>query len=248
MSGQEAAGEQEPGVALVVVAHPDDAEFGCAGTIALWARQGWRVYVTITTDASGGGADDAADVGAAARRAISERRKAEQREAARILGVRDVIFLDRPDGRLEPTLDFRRDLVRLIRTYRPRRLVCQSPERVWTPSYSLGRHHPDHLATGAATIAACYPAAQNAWDFPELLAEGLLPHKVKELFVIGAPVLNHPVDISATIDLKIAALRAHESQLGAHFAELEPRIREWTARRGEEYGFAHAEAFHRTEH
>ena len=168
--------EQEAGVALVVVAHPDDAEFGCAGTAALWAREGWEVYIAITTDASGGGADDAVDVGPEARRAISERRKAEQRAAAAILGVSDVVFLDRPDGRLEPTLDFRRDIVRLIRQYRPSRIICQSPERIWTPTYSLGRHHPDHLATGAATIATVYPAAQNAWDFPELLAEGLLPH------------------------------------------------------------------------
>jgi LmbE family N-acetylglucosaminyl deacetylase len=240
--------EQETGVALVIVAHPDDAEFGCAGTVAAWVREGWTVYYVITTDASGGGADDAIDVGADARRAISERRKAEQRAAAAILGVRDVVFLDRPDGRLEPTLDFRRDIVRLIRQYRPQRVVCQSPDRIWSPQYVIGRQHPDHLATGQATMAAFYPAAQNAWDFPELLAEGLLPHKVRELYVMGAPLINHPVDISATIDLKIEALRAHESQLGARFDELEPRIREWTAQRGTEYGFAHAEAFHRTEH
>ncbi len=240
--------EQEAGVALVVVAHPDDAEFSCAGTVALWAKEGWAVYFVITTDASGGGADDAADVRPAARKAISDRRKAEQRAAAAVLGVRDVLFLDRPDGRLEPTLDFRRDIVRLIRTYRPQRVVCQSPDRVWEPTYSIGRHHPDHLATGQATIAAFYPAAQNGWDFPELLDEGLLPHKVRELFVVGAPVINHAVDISATIDLKIAALRAHDSQLGARFAELEPMIRGWLAKAGEAHGFAYAESFHRTEH
>ena len=247
MSGQEAS-EQAPGVAMVVVAHPDDAEFSCAGSVARWAREGWAVYFVITTDASGGGADDAADVGPEARKAISDRRKAEQRAAAAVLGVREVIFLDRPDGRLEPTLDFRRDIVRLIRQYRPQRIVCQSPVRVWEPSYSVGRHHPDHLATGEATMAAFYPAAQNGWDFPELLAEGLLPHKVRELFVVGAPVQNHAEDISATIDLKIDALRAHDSQLGAHFAELEPRIREWSAKNGEAQGFAFAELFHRTEH
>lgn len=240
--------QQEVGVTLVVVAHPDDAEFGCGGTVAAWAQEGWTVYYVITTDASGGGADDAVDVGPGARRAISDRRKAEQRAAAAVLGVRDVIFLDRPDGRLEPTLDFRRDIVRLIRQYRPQRVVCQSPDRTWSPQYVIGRQHPDHLATGQATVAAFYPAAQNAWDFPELLAEGLLPHKVRELYIMGAPVLNHPVDISATIDRKIEALRAHDSQLGAHFDELEPRIREWTAQRGGEYGFAHAEVFHRTEH
>lgn len=240
--------EQQPGVALVIVAHPDDAEFGCAGTVALWARQGWAVHYVITTDASGGGADDATDVGPEARRAISDRRKGEQRAAAAILGVRDVVFLDRPDGRLQPTLDFRRDIVRLIRRYRPQRLVCQSPERVWSPSYAIGRHHPDHLATGEAVIAAFYPAAQNAWDFPELLDEGLLPHKVPELFVIGAPVANYPVDISETIDLKFAALRAHESQLGARFDEFAPRMREWLAKAGEPHGFAYAEVLHRAAH
>jgi LmbE family N-acetylglucosaminyl deacetylase len=240
--------EQEAGVALVVVAHPDDAELGCGGTVAQWAKEGWTVYFAISTDASGGGADDAVDVGPEARRAISERRKAEQRAAAAVLGVREVFFLDRPDGRLEPTLDFRRDIVRLIRQCRPQRLVCQSPDRTWSPHYIIGRQHPDHLATGQATIAAFYPAAQNAWDFPELLDEGLLPHKVRELYVIAAPVLNHPVDISGTVELKIAALREHQSQLGARFDEVEARVREFSARLGAEHGFANAEVFHRTEH
>src|SRR5689334_5636760 len=175
--------EQElPRVAMVIVAHPDDAEFGCAGSVAAWAREGWDIYYVICTDASGGGPDEATDVGPEARRQITTTRKAEQREAARILGLRDVIFLDRPDGTLEPTLDLRRDLVRLMRRYRPTRVLCQSPERTWTPSYPIGRHHPDHLAAGGATIAAIYPACQNPWDFPELLAEGLQPHKVRELY------------------------------------------------------------------
>lgn len=240
--------EQElPRIAMVIVAHPDDAEFGCAGSVAAWARAGWEVYFVICTDASGGGADEATDVGPAARKHITDTRKAEQRAAASILGVKEVIFLDQPDGILQPTIELRRDLVRLMRRYRPTRVLCQSPERTWKPAYPIGRHHPDHLAAGQATMAAIYPACQNPWDFPELLDEGLAPHKVRELYVMGAPELNHAVDISATLDVKLAALAAHVSQLGPRMRELEPRLREWAAETGKAYDMAAAEVFHRTE-
>jgi LmbE family N-acetylglucosaminyl deacetylase len=239
--------QTERRVAMVVMAHPDDAEFGCAGTIASWVREGWDVYYVVCTDASGGGPDDATDVGSAARHVITETRKAEQRAAGAVLGLKDILFLDYPDGLLEPTIALRRELVRLYRTYKPTRLVCQSPERAWKPQYAIGRHHPDHLAAGSAAISALYPASQNGWDFPELLAEGLKPHKIRELFVMGAPEVNHAVDISATLDVKLAALRAHDSQVGARFDEMVPRLREWAAKNGETYGFAAAEVFHRTE-
>jgi LmbE family N-acetylglucosaminyl deacetylase len=239
--------QEQPRVAMVVMAHPDDAEFGCAGTVAAWAQDGWDVYYVICTDASGGGPDEATDVGPAARQAIVNTRKAEQREAARILGLRDVIFLDLPDGTLQPTIELRRELVRLMRRYRPTRVVCQSPDRSWRPTMSLGRHHPDHLAAGQATIAAIYPACQNPWDFPELLDEGLGPHKVRELYIMGAPELNHAVDVSATFDLKLAALAAHASLVGARMAELEPRLRTWAAELGGQHGFQYAELFHKTE-
>jgi LmbE family N-acetylglucosaminyl deacetylase len=234
-------------VAMVVVAHPDDAEFGCAGTLAAWAREGWETYIVICTDASGGGPDDAGDVGVEGREKMTATRKAEQRAAAEILGVRDVIFLDRPDGLLEPTLDLRREIVRQIRRYRPTRLLCQSPERTWRPALSIGRHHPDHLAAGQATIAAMYPAAQNGWDFPELLAEGLAPHKVRELYVMGAPEVNFAVDITATFDAKIDALRAHHSQVGAWIDEAAERMRGWAAENGKAHGMELAELFHRAE-
>ena len=239
--------QELPRVAMVVMAHPDDAEFGCGATVAAWAREGWDVYYVICTDASGGGSDEATDVGPAARRAITDTRKAEQREAARILGVRDIVFLDLPDGTLQPTIELRRELVRLMRRYRPTRVVCQSPERTWKPAYPIGRHHPDHLAAGQAAMAAIYPACQNPWDFPELLDEGLPPHKVRELYVMGAPEVNHVVDVSATFDLKLAALAAHHSQVGARMAELEPRLRTWAAEMGAQHGFQYAELFHRTE-
>jgi LmbE family N-acetylglucosaminyl deacetylase len=239
--------QQVPGVAMVVMAHPDDAEFGCAGTVAGWVNEGWQVYYVICTDAAGGGADEATDVAAEARRVITETRKAEQRKAGHELGLTDVIFLDYADGVLQPSIELRRDLVRLYRTYRPTRLVCQSPERSWKPFMAIGRHHPDHLAAGQAAIAAMYPASQNPWDFPELLAEGLAPHKIRELYIMAAPEINHAVDISATFETKLAALRAHHSQVGARWAELEPRLREWSRLADESYGFGAAELFHRTE-
>ena len=239
--------DEERNVAMVIVAHPDDAEFGSAGMIATWVREGWDVYQVICTDASGGGPDEATDVGEAARQAVMTTRKAEQRAAAAVLGVKDVVFLDYRDGLLMPSMELRRDLVKLLRTYRPTRVVCPSPDRAWTPTYLIQRYHPDHLAAGQAALAAIYPASQNPWDFPELLDEGLWPHKVREIYVTGAPVLNHAVDISATIDLKIAALRAHESQLGSNFDAVEQDVRASAAECGAKYGFAFAEEFHRFE-
>jgi len=241
-------GEQaEPRVAMVVVAHPDDAEFGCAGTLAVWAQEGYDVYQVIITDGSAGGPDEATDVGPEARRRVVETRQAEQRAAAAILGVRDVIFLNYPDGTLEPSIELRRDLVRLFRRYRVSRLLVQSPERTWRPAYQIGRYHPDHLASGQAALAAVYPAAQNPWDFPELLEEGLPPHRVAEVFIMGAPTVNYTVDISTTIDLKIEALRAHHSQLASHFAMLERWMRTGAADRGARHGMGYVEEFHRAQ-
>jgi LmbE family N-acetylglucosaminyl deacetylase len=239
--------QEGPRVAMVIMAHPDDAEFGCAGTVALWAREGWDVHYVVCTDASGGGPDDATDVAAAARRHITDTRKAEQRAACDALGVKDCIFLDYPDGRLQPSLELRRELVRLYRTYRPSRVICQSPQRSWRPVYRIGAHHPDHLAAGEAAIAAFYPASQNPWDFPDLLDEGLLPHKIRELYVMAAPEPNLAVDISETFDTKITALKAHYSQVGARMDELEPRLRQWATDIGAQHGLPLAEAFHKSE-
>jgi LmbE family N-acetylglucosaminyl deacetylase len=238
---------EPPKVALVVVAHPDDAEFSAAGAVASWVDDGWDVHYVICTDAASGGPDDAEDVSPEARRAVTETRKREQRAACDVLGVKDIVFLDYPDGELQPSLALRRDLVRVLRRYRPTRVVCQSPDRTWTPGYFIGAFHPDHLAAGQATIAAVYPATQNPWDFPELLKEGLSPHKVREVYFSGAPTANIAVDISATLERKMAALRAHTSQLAAHFDEIEGWINRWTEEVGKKYGMASAEEFHRAE-
>jgi LmbE family N-acetylglucosaminyl deacetylase len=242
MTQQEA---ELPKIALVVVAHPDDAEFMAAGTVAAWVSEGWDVHYVICTDASGGGADDAEDVSPQARKVISDIRKREQRAACDILGVKDIVFLDYPDGLLQPSIELRRDLVRAFRRYRPSRVICQSPDRNWTSGYSIGAYHPDHLAAATATINALYPASQNGWDFPELLQEGLKPHKIHEIYFAGAPTSNAFVDISATMDQKIASLRAHTSQLAEYFDEIEKLIRTWTAEAGKKYGVDYVEEFHR---
>lgn len=233
---------------MVIMAHPDDAEFGCAGTIAAWVREGWEVYYVICSDASGGGPDEATEVGTEAKRLVTETRKREQRAAGKILGLKEVLFLDYPDGQLQPTLELRHDLVRVMRQYRPSRVIIQSPERTWTPRLAIPRHHPDHLAAGEAALSAIYPACQNPWDFPDLLKEGLLPHRVREIFIMGAPTVNFAVDISETFEVKIEALRAHTSQTSATFEErLVPMLREWAKTCGERHNLTLAEEFHHTE-
>jgi LmbE family N-acetylglucosaminyl deacetylase len=239
--------EEQNKVAMVIMAHPDDAEFGCSGTVARWVREGWDVYYVVCTDGGSGGSDDATDVSPEARRQITETRMQEQRNACRILGVKDVIFMGYPDGMLRPTLELRKDIVRLLRQYRPARVICQSPERTWVPELSIPRHHPDHLAAGEATLAALYPASQNPWDFPELLAEGLKPHKVSEIYIVGAPVENHYVDITETFETKLEALRAHTSQVSADFEAIVPMLRYWAASVGKKIGSLYGESFHRVE-
>lgn len=235
-------------VAMVIIAHPDDAEFGAAGTVAAWARDGWDVYYVVCTNAAGGGPDEATDVGPAARHKISETRKSEQRAAGAVLGLKDVFFLDYPDGLLQPSIELRRDLVRLLRKYRPSRVICPSPDRSWTPAFFIGRYHADHLAAGQAALAAIYPMSQNPWDFPELLEEGLLPHKIAEIYIMGAPVTNYFVDISSTIEIKIGALLCHASQVaGRGIDEMKKMVRTRSAELGTKYGVAYAEEFHRAE-
>lgn len=241
--------EQEQNkVALVIFAHPDDAEFGAAGTVAAWVREGWDAYFVVCTDGGGGGPDEATDVGPAARREIIETRKKEQRAAGEVLGLKDVIFLGYPDGRLQPTIELRRDLVRELRKYQPARVLCQSPDWTWTPALMIRRYHPDHRAAGTAALDAIYPASQNPWDFPELFTEeGLKPHKVGEIYVMGAPVANYSVDISGTMDQKIEALLAHKSQFRGRDNEIAEMVRKRSADLGAKYGVAYAEEFHRIE-
>lgn len=223
--------------------HPDDAEFGVGGTVPQWVQDGWQVVYVICADGSGGGPDDATDVGPETRAQTVATRQREQRAAAELLGVREVRFLNYPDGRIQPSLELRCDLVRMLRTYRPQRVICMSPDRQWAPVLSLPRYHPDHLAVGQASVAALYPACQNPWDFPELLEEGLKPHRVSEIYISLAPLANTFVDITPTIDLKMRAVRAHVSQQPDPDA-VERMLRGYAAEVGKKYGVAYAEEFH----
>jgi len=231
-------------VAMVVVAHEDDAEFGCSGTAALWVRDGWDVYYVICADGGSGGSDTATDVSPAARQRVVETRKQEQRNAGAVLELKDVYFLGYPDGQLEPSLEMRRDIVRLLRQHKPSRVICQSPDRSWTPSYILQMYHRDHLIAGRATLEAIYPASQNPWDFPELMQEGFKPHKVSEVYIMGAPAQNFAVDITSVIDIKMQALRAHVSQFENDTIEVEQMIREFGKETGKKYDYTYAEEFH----
>jgi LmbE family N-acetylglucosaminyl deacetylase len=227
----------EPGSAgtvLLIAAHPDDAEFGAGGTVACWVREGWRVVYVICTHGEQGTHDLHADLGA-----LAQLREQEQRAAAGVLGVAEVTFLGYPDGQMEPTLELRRDLTREVRRYRPARVICPSPLR-FLDSSALRRNHPDHMAVGEAALAAIYPTASSPHLFPELLAAGFEPWIVSEIYVNESHEADVIVDIAETLDLKIAALREHASQVGP---ALEPRIRDGARRFGEPHGLAAAEGF-----
>jgi LmbE family N-acetylglucosaminyl deacetylase len=204
--------------ALVICAHPDDVDFGSAGTVATWTAAGVSVTYCLITDGDAGGIDR--DV---ARSAIAGIRRAEQRAAAAAAGVEDVRFLGYPDGRLVVSFELRRDLSRVIRQVRPERVLIQSPEISWD---RLPASHPDHRAAGEAALAAIYPDARNPFTHTSLLEEGLDAWTVHDLWVMGGPEANHWVDITDTFDRKLAALRAHESQTG-HMDDLEGRLRGW---------------------
>jgi LmbE family N-acetylglucosaminyl deacetylase len=207
---------------LVVAAHPDDVDFGAAGTVARWTEAGIEVAYCVVTDGGAGGQDPAV------RRAdLVALRHDEQRAAAKCVGVNDVRFLDYPDGRLEASLDLRRDLTRVIRQVRPERLVCPSPERIYE---RIQVSHPDHRAAGNAALDAVYPDARNPLAFPELANDEDLPAwTVREVWIMGGPQPSHFVDITDTFSRKVAALRAHQSQTG-HMDGLEDMLRGWLAR------------------
>jgi LmbE family N-acetylglucosaminyl deacetylase len=191
---------------LVIAAHPDDADFGVAGSVARWTDAGMAVAYCIVTDGDAGAIDHTIS-----RDELANLRRDEQRAAAAVVGVHDVHFLGYPDGALVASRELRRDICRVVRTLRPDRVVCQSPERNWE---AIAASHPDHLAAGEATVCAFYPDARNPFAHPELLAEGLEPHRVRELWLAAHPDSNCAVDVTESFDRKIAALRCHVSQVG----------------------------------
>jgi LmbE family N-acetylglucosaminyl deacetylase len=204
---------------LVVMAHPDDVDFSIAGSVAAWTDAGIVVTYCIVTDGDAGGAELGIP-----RSEMAGIRRDEQRAAAEAVGVSDVRFLGYPDGRVELTLALRRDLSRVIRQVRPQRVIGMSPERNLDRVYAT---HPDHVATGGATLDAVYPDARNRWAHPELADEGLEPHTVDELWLAGGvPDPGHYSDITDVFPRKVEALCSHKSQV-ADPAAYETLLREW---------------------
>jgi LmbE family N-acetylglucosaminyl deacetylase len=223
---------------LVVTAHPDDVDFGTAGSVAVWTDAGVEVAYCIATDGEAGGDDRSL-----ARADMATIRRGEQTEAAAQVGVKDLTFLGHPDGRLQADLDLRRDIARVIRRFRPDRVVTQSPERNWARIYAS---HPDHLAAGEAAACAVYPDARNPFAFPELLDEGLEPHTVPELWIMSTERADRAVDATEFFDRKLAALRSHRSQVGDG-ENLEELLRTWMSGTALAAGLPDgrlAEAFH----
>lgn len=222
---------------LVVSPHADDAEFGIAGTVALWVKEGKTVVYVICTNGDKGTADMTLTP-----EKLAKIREREQLAAAKVLGVKDVIFLGYPDQGLEDTPDFRKALVRWIRTYRPETVAAPNPYRkyIW---------HRDHRITGQVTLDAIYPFARDHLAYPDLLNEGLLPHHVKEVLLWGyIEDTNLRLDITSTFRTKVAALRCHKSQLTDHrFANIEDWLKQQAKQMADGEPFELAEAFRRVE-
>ena len=223
---------------LVVTAHPDDVDFGAAGSVATWTGRGIEVSYCIATDGDAGGSDHSIT-----RPEMAAIRREEQLTAARAVGVTDVSFLGFADGRVTPSLELRAAISRVIRLVRPDRVVCQSPERNWERIYAS---HPDHLATAEAAACAVYPDSRNPFAFPELLEEGLEEHTVPEMWIMATERANRVVDATEVYEQKLAALKSHKSQVGEgeHLDEL---LRNWMGGTALAAGLPEgrlAEAFH----
>jgi LmbE family N-acetylglucosaminyl deacetylase len=222
--------------ALVLAAHPDDIEFGCAGTVAGWVREAAAVTYCIATDGSTG-TQDRALMG----ERLAEVRRAESEAAAAAVGVSDIEWLGYRDGYVEYTLDLRRDIARVFRRLRPHRFVVMDP----TPVIGTGFvNHPDHRAVGQASLDVTLTAGTTPGHFPELLDEGLEPWRgLREVWIAGPAGGPRAIDISDVIELKIDALMCHATQVGENRDALATRIREWAAGVGEKHGMAYAESF-----
>jgi len=226
-----------PKSVMVIVAHPDDIEFSCAGTMARWIKEGAEVSYVLCTSGDVGIAEPGMTKAKAA-----EIREAEQQAAAAVIGVKEVVFLREPDGMLENTLKLRQRLVREIRRFKPEVVVTGDPTMVWARDTYI--NHPDHRAAAGAALDAVFPAAGQPNLFEEIEAEeGFTAHKVRKVYAtsFGSPAATTFINISETIDLKIEALRKHVSQMEEW--DPEPMVREWSAEIGQGKEMAYAEAF-----
>jgi LmbE family N-acetylglucosaminyl deacetylase len=221
---------------MVISPHADDAEGGCGGTVAKWIKEGKSVVYVLCTNGDKGTSDPAIKP-----EQLAATREKEQLAAADVLGVREVIFLRHPDQGLEETPEFRKELVRLIRMYRPDTVITVDPYRkyIW---------HRDHRITGQVVLDAVFPYARDLYAYPDLNEEGLEPFKVKEVLLWASEEPNYNVDITDVFDMKVRALRCHESQVGAApLVEMEQRIKERSRMYAEGEDYELAESFHRVE-
>ncbi len=222
---------------MSIHAHPDDQEFTVGGTLAKWARAGSAIAtVCITSGNAGSNEYTPLEM---TREALAPIREDEQREACRVLGISEVIFLRYEDGMLEPTIALRRDLTRLIRRFRPDAVVCGDPTVRYYGSTYL--NHPDHRVAADVALDAIFPSAETRLIFPELLAEGLDPHKVRSVFIHGAERPDTFIDIGDTLEVKLAALKEHRTQMGQW--DPSEMITGWARLQGAERGLAAAESF-----
>lgn len=223
-----------PESAMAIVAHPDDIEFSCAGTLARWVNNGARISYVICTSG-----DVGFDEPNMTKEKAAQIREAEQLAAADIVGASEVIFLHEPDGLLQPTIELRKKLVREIRRFQPEVVMCGDPTIVWAGNDYI--NHPDHRAAATAALDATFPAAGQPQLFEELAKEGLQAHKPRKVYVTSWRGADYFVDIEETIEIKIDALRAHKSQM----KDWDPDdfIRKWAAESGEGKEMTYAEGF-----
>lgn len=231
---------QEPSIpqnALIIMAHPDDVEFVIGGTVIKWRQAGCQVRYVLVTSGDAGSHEPGIT-----RERLAQLREAEQWAAARHIGVEEVIFLGYHDGEVEPTLTLRRELVRQIRRFKSEVVVTFDPTQLYVNGQYI--NHPDHRAVGQAALDAVAPAAAMPLNFPELLAEGLEPHRVREVYVASPANPDIWIDITATFELKLETLLLHKTQFSGDWdpAEL---LRPWAAEAGAKIGVTYAEAFKR---
>jgi LmbE family N-acetylglucosaminyl deacetylase len=229
--------EYIPKRAMTIQAHPDDQEFSVAGTLAHWAKAGCEITSVMVTSGDSGSNDPAH--GADYKATLATIREAEQTAANEIIGIHETVFLRYPDGELEPTLQLRRELTRLIRRCKPDVVVSGNPEAFFYGSEYV--NHPDHRAAARAACEAVFPSAGTRLIFTDLLAEGFEPHNVKRLYIHGVEKPDTWVNISKTMDKKVEALRKHVSQIGDW--DVDKQMREWAKETGKGKKMKYAEAF-----
>jgi len=223
-----------PESAMAIVAHPDDVAFGCSGTLAKWAKGGARIACVLCSSGDVGIASEGMTKAEAARI-----RETEEQAADKIIGAAEVVFLRQPDGMLEATMELRKRLVREIRRFRPEVVITGDPTLVWAGENYI--NHPDHRAAASAALDAIFPAAGQPNLFDELAAEGLTAHKVRKVYCNNWREGDTWESIDETIELKVASLKAHQSQMGDW--DVDKNIRQWAAERAKGKGMQYAELF-----